>query len=470
MTSNAFHRTRRRGRLTAAASTAATAVIALIAAAGCTFSPHGETAIRRQADTAGRPFALPPPRRHPQPLPAVPTPRQLVSRALVESPDVEAAYWQWRAAIEEIPQQGTEPTVPMLGATIGLQSGATSAAGTMLQLANMSSAPIEWPIKPLTQARAALQRAYAAGWNYRRAQFAARRDVLDAWYKLTADVKMVDLLRQDERLLGELEAFARARIETGTTPATTALSVEDERTALRARIIAVSARLPADRAELNQILGRPVRSALGVPDRFPRQPARRADMDRLLAQAVRRNPDLAALRREIRADRLDIERAKLDYLPDFTLSVDSSLDGLMQNPGAGIMLPFMAYQGIDAAIRQSRDRLRQARAQLRSRRLGVTSGLVADLVLIDGDVRQIDLYENTLLPRLRQLADFARTDVAQSQTASDAPVRIERLRVRARETILDLRLDAARRTADVEAITAARLGNGAALSGAAGNE
>jgi hypothetical protein len=29
----------------------------------------------------------------------------------------------------------------------------------MLQLANMSSAPIEWPSKPLAEARAALQRA-----------------------------------------------------------------------------------------------------------------------------------------------------------------------------------------------------------------------------------------------------------------------------------------------------------------------
>ena len=425
--------------------------------AACTFLPHGEAALRQEADRAGRQFAEPPQRRHHQPLPAVPTRQQLVSRALLESPEVEAAYWQWRAAIEEIPQRGTEPTVPMLGATVGLDNGTASATNTMLQLANMSSAPIEWPIKPLTAARAALQRAYAAGWDYRRAQFAVRRDTLDAWYTLTADTEMLRLLRQDERLLDELDAFARVRIETGTTPATTALSIEDERTALRARIVAVSARLPADRANLNRILGRPARRALGVPERFPRHLAPQANMDRLLAQAVWRNPELAGLRREIRADRFDIERARLEYLPDFTLSVAAGLDGATQSPGAGIMFPIAAYQGIDAAIRQSRDRLRKTRAQLRSRRLGIAADLVADLVRLDADTREIDLYEKNLLPRLRGMADFARADIAQDVAESDEPVRIERLRIKALETLLDLRLDAATQAADVDAIAATRL-------------
>ena len=121
------------------------------------------------------------------------------------------------------------------------------------------------------------------------------------------------------------------------------------------------------------------------------------------------------------------------------------------------MFPIVAYKGIDAAIRQSRDWLRETQAQLRSRRLGIAADLVADLVSIEGDARQIDLYEGTLLPRLRYIADFARTDVAQNQAAGDEPVRIERLRVQVLETALALRLDEAKRIADLDAITAAQL-------------
>ena len=428
--------------------------------AGCTFLPRGTSALRRAAVHAGRPFVKPPRQRHLPPLSAVPTSQELVQRALLNSPEVEASYWQWRASIEAIAQQGTELTVPALGASVGLKSGVASSANTMLQLANMSSAPIEWPAKPFAQARAALQRAYAAGWNYRRAQFAARRQTLEAWYKLVADTQTLGLLRRDAALLRELDAFARARIEAGGASPTQALAIENELTGLRTRIAAVSAALPADRAQVNRLIGRPVRRALRVPGTLPRVSLARHDMTRTLALAARRNPLLAGLRRDVRAGRIDIERASMNYIPDFTVSAATSLDGITQSLGGAIMFPFVRYRAIDAAIRQNRDWLRETEARLRSQRLGIAARLMADLMIIRGDVRQIDLYEGVLLPRLARLAAFARTDVAQSQAAVDEPTRIERTRVQVRETVVRLRLDEADRLADVDALVATRLGRG----------
>ncbi len=435
------------------------AVAALLT--GCTFIPRGTSALRHEAVRAGRPFVEPPPERHLPPLSAVPTAGELVHRALLDSPDVEAAYWQWRVALEAVPQRGTQATVPMIGGTVSLKNGAASAGGAMLELANMSSAPIEWPGKPRAEARAALQRAYAAGWKFRRAQFAVRRQTLDAWHTLVADSAMLVLLRRDAALLRELDAFARARIEAGAASPTTALAVENELTRVRAKIAAASAKLPADRAAVNRVLGRPVRRPLGVPRDLPRQTLPRGGMRRTLALAVRRNPDLAALRRDIRAGRIDIERARMSYIPDFTLSAASSLDGITQNLGGALMLPFVRYQAINAAIRQSRDRLRETEAQLRSRRLGIAARLLTDLVMIQGDTRQIDLYEGDFLPRLARMAAFARTDVEQSRAALEEPVRIERTRVQVQEAVLALRLDEAERLADMEDLAAVRLAGAA---------
>lgn len=428
--------------------------------AGCTFIPRGTSALRREAVHAGRPFVRPPGLRRPPPLSAVPTSRELVYRALFDSPQVEASYWQWRAAIEAIAQRGTEMTVPALGASVGLKNGAASSASTMLQLANMSSAPIEWPAKPLAQARAALQRAYAAGWNYRRAQFAARRQTLDAWYKLVADEQMLGLLRRDAALLRELDAFAHARIETGADSPTQALTIEDELTGLHARIAAVSAALPADRARVNRFIGRSVRRALRVPGTLPRVSLSGRDVTRTLALAARRNPQLAGLRRDVRAGRIDIERARMNYIPDFTLSAATALDGITQNLGGAIMIPFVRYRAINAAIRQNRDWLRETQAQLRSRRLGIAARLVADLMMIRGDARQIELYEGVVLPRLANLAAFARLDVAQDQAKIEETIRIGRMRVQVEETVLGLRLDEAERLADVDALVGTRLGRG----------
>jgi len=421
--------------------------------------PRGAHALRRQAVLAGQPFIEPPHRRRLPPLPAVPTPRELVRRALLNSPDVEVAYWRWRAAIEDIPQRGTEMTVPMLGATVGLTNGAASDASTMLSLANMGSAPIEWPSKPLADARAALQRAYAAGWQFRRAQFVVRRQTLNAWYKLVADSAMLDLLRRDAVLLRELDAFAQARIEAGTASPTAALTIENGLTQLRARMAAVSAELAADRTALNRIIGRPVRRPMRVPEKLPRAPLPHGGLIRMLTLAVRRNPELAALRRDIRAGRIDIERAKLSYIPDFNLSAATSLDGIVQNLGGAIMFPFVRYRAINAAIRQNRDELRQSEAELRSGRLSIAARVIADLVIVQSDARQINLYEGVVLPRLQRLAVFARTDVEQNRAAIDEPVQIERTRVRIQESILELRLDEAERSADMDALIGARLEN-----------
>ena len=425
--------------------------------AGCTFMPRGAALLQREAVRAGRPFAAGSHAGHLPKLPDVPTSEELVRRALLNSPDVQSAYWQWRAAIEAITLRGTETTVPALAATVGLKNGAASDAGTLLQLANMSSAPIEWPAKPLAEARAALQRAYAAGWEFRRAQFTVRRQTLDAWYRLVSDTAKLNLLRRDAALVGELDEFAQAGIEAGTVGPGAALRIENELTGLHARMRALQGRLPADRAAVNRVLGRPATRPLGVPQSFPRLSAARGSITRLVELAVRGNPDLAALRREIRAGRIDIERASMNYVPDFSLSAATGLDGLTQSLGGALMFPFVRYRAIDAAIRQNRDWLRERRAQLRSRRLGISAQLVSDLEMVHSDGAQIALYSRDVLPRLGQLAAFARMDVAQTRASIDALVQIERTRVQIQETLLELRLDEARRLADLDALTAARL-------------
>ena len=73
--------------------------------AGCTFLPRGTATVRHEAIRAGRAFLRPPAQRHLPTLSAVPTAPELVHRALLNSPDVEAAYWRWRAAIEVIAPQ-----------------------------------------------------------------------------------------------------------------------------------------------------------------------------------------------------------------------------------------------------------------------------------------------------------------------------------------------------------------------------
>ena len=83
----------------------------LIILTGCTVHPQGESQERLAAKQQGAPYVKPFEHRPPTTLPANPTPDDLVRVALLNNADLEQKYWDWRSAIEQITQDGTEQVV-----------------------------------------------------------------------------------------------------------------------------------------------------------------------------------------------------------------------------------------------------------------------------------------------------------------------------------------------------------------------
>ena len=86
------------------------AVLVLVSVAGCTVHPVGERAERDAATEAGKPFAHQIEKRDLPPLPENPTADDLVRYAFGVNAELEQHYWEWRSAIEQIPQDGTQAT------------------------------------------------------------------------------------------------------------------------------------------------------------------------------------------------------------------------------------------------------------------------------------------------------------------------------------------------------------------------
>jgi hypothetical protein len=124
---------------------------------------------------------------------------------------------------------------------------------------------------------------------------------------------------------------------------------------------------------------------------------------------------LGATRRDVRDGGIDIERTRMNDIRDITASAATAVDGVTQNLGGALVLPFVRYPAINVAIRQNRDWLRESAAQLRSRRLGIGARPVA----------------------------FALSNVAQSQVAIDEPTHLESTRLQVQEVVVQLRLDEA---------------------------
>ncbi len=438
------------------AFTLALALTSLLLVAGCTMTPAGENSLRRQAITTGKPFEKPYVKRHIPPLAPNVTPSQMVRYALLNNPDVEAAYWKFRAAIENIPQAGTESTTPMLSGVGGIQNGSFSAANSSLGIANMGSAPIQWPSKPLASAKIALQKARAAEWTFRRSQFSLRRSVLDAWYSYARTAVLLNLAKRDLKLSVELQMIASANVQIGKDPAEL-LAAQNRITVLRTRIIALQQELPQKLAMINRWLGRKPDAPLDIPAHLPKVQELRISDSRILAIAARRNPALAELRRLSAGEKISIYRAKLQYVPNFNLGASFSLDGIMQNLSGAIMFPIVRYQAINASIRQARYRLRDVYSRERATYDLISQRLIVDLLALKSDREQLHLLNYSLLPRIREIAAFSAANFEQGGASISGQVQARRLDLNVQRMVADLQTDALDRIADIDAIIAVPL-------------
>ena len=425
--------------------------------AGCTVTPQGENSLRRAAALAGKPYERPYAQRHIPPLPLKATSSQLVRFALLNSPEVEQAYWQWRAAIEQIPQAGTQATTLMLNAGTTLQNGQASLANTILGAGNMTGSDIRWPSKLTTQARAALESARAAGWRYRAAIFAVRRAVLVAWYRYARTAAVLQLNQRRRQFLTTIAALSRAGISTGGRPAAGWLVSQNAVDEIDVQIIALQHQLPRDLAALNGVLGRPPAAPMNPPRAVPALSLSRFGPKQLWLLAAHRNPQLRGLARDISANRFDIRRAQQQYIPNFDIGLTSSLDGTAQSFSGALVVPVLRYKAINAAIAQARDQLRAAQSARRSVHVTLAAQLLGDVIATHNDYRQIELFQNSILPRLKIIVFLARADYQQGNGGIDREIKSQNELLAIRQTLVDLQADLDIRIADMDAIIAAPL-------------
>lgn len=432
-----------------------------IGLSGCTVHPLGESAQRRAASRSGRPYLGKPDQRTLPPLPDNPTVQDLVRRAMLANAELEQKYWEWRAAIEQIPQDGTPDTTLALNAATSITRGRTGPADTVLTAQNMPSMMIPWPGKLSAAARRALENARAAGLRFRQAQFDLRQKVLDAWdnYALTAE--LIRLEDTNAQLLQTTAMVAEARNRAGAAGQQELLKARNALDLSRNDLASMRAQLPVERAALNALLDRGPDATLGIPTSLPERRAMTVDDAQLLALAAIQNPQLAALARQIAGQKEGIELARLQDYPDFMVGVSSDLAGITQTLAAMITVPLLRQQAIDAAIAQAWADLRATEAARRQTHNDLVARIVTDIRTLRDADRQLDLFEQTVLPRARQVVPLARAAYEAGQSSLPDLLDSQRSLISIERLVADLRITRDKRLADLESITAARIDSAA---------
>jgi outer membrane protein TolC len=431
--------------------------VAPIILAGCTIHPAGEREERQAALHASAPFAQPVEKRQLPPIAENASSDELVRHALLSSPELEQRYWEWRSAIEQIPQDGTQATNLAISGSTTISKGQFSTDRTVLTVLNDPMADIVWPTKLSVAAQRALENARAAGLRFTQEKFDLRTKVLNASYDFALNAELIRIEQSNAQLLAQSALVVEARNRAGTAGQQDVLKTRNELDMSRNDIANMEAQNPALLSAINALLDRQPTAPLSVSTALPTsRPVAYGDLE-LLTMAVRQNPQLSALAAEIRARGNGIELARLQYVPDFSLSAGTDLAGLTQTLLGSITVPVLRYQAINAAIAQAEANLHASEAMRRQTEKDLGARLVGDVTSIRDADRQLELFDQTILPRLERTVELSRSAYESGQSSLLDLLDSQRSLLSVRRLVAELRVARAKRLADLESVTARTL-------------
>ncbi|MFA6043885.1 MAG: TolC family protein [Phycisphaerales bacterium] len=423
--------------------------LSLAGLSGCALTPSGTKEEQARMDEAGRPYEAPFEQRALPELPASSSWREVLHRAFLANGDLEASYFEWKAAVQRIEMASAYPNSNVqFGYSYMFSSEQMKTFDRQtFSLGFDPSMNLSFPTKVQQKGRVALDEARTTAERFRTAKFDLQRRVLSSW----ADLRMLEQKRriqQEQLALSHLTIDAtRARAQAGGVQRDL-LRAEASLRTLENNIQNTEAELTAMRAMLNGMLARDPNASLAAAAADVREIA--ATDDQILAVAVERNPEIAALAHQVQGRTDALELARMQWIPDINPSFMFT-GNVSQALGATIMLPTTIAE-IKGGIREAEAMLRSGDAMLRQTRSDRAATLVATLVALRNNERQAALFETTLLP----LAERVLTNMRQSYASGAAMyldlIEAQNMLLDTRLMIVEARASREKRLAELEAL------------------
>jgi cobalt-zinc-cadmium efflux system outer membrane protein len=426
----------------------------ILLVSGCTIHPRGEDAQRKAAKDAGAPYARKFESRNIPPLSPDASLEEIVNYALLTNGDLEQRYWEWRSAIEQIPQDGTQTTNLMLSAGTMIDRGKLSWDRTTVTIGNDPMSDIVFPGKLSTAAQRGLENARAADYRFQKARYELRAKVLTAYYDYALTAELISLEEAGAQLMSTTASVVEARNRAGSAGQQDVLKAQNDVDLANNQIAMLRAQAAGQQAMLNALLARDARTPIPLPRR--QIPARAIGLgdDQIVALAAERNPELAALAAEIRGKADGVRLARLQYVPDFSINTGTDLAGLTQTLMSAITVPVLRAEAINAAIAQARANLRAAEAMRRQNKNDLAARVVDDLSTLRDADRQLGLLHETILPRAAMMVDLSRSAYESGRSSLLELLDSQRSLIEIQRMEATLRATRNARLANLEAVTA----------------
>jgi outer membrane protein TolC len=417
-------------------------------------APSGIGLERANLFDAGEPFEPEVANRELPQLSDNPTWRQILNRAFLANGQLEAAYFQWKAALARIDIAASWPNSNVeLGFDYLFSSEQMKSWDRTTIFAGFDPAmSLTLPQKARQAGKVALAEARAAGVLFEQMKFDLQRDALVAWFDYLRAAQLERIERDNVALLRLLADTASARVQAGG-PQQDLLKAQIELSLAENTLQKLQAERVSLRATVNALIAREPDAPLNPPAELPAPRAMPVDDARIIAIAVDKNKELAALAHQVQGRRDALELARMQWIPDF--NVTAGFTGtISQFVGASLMLPTNA-PAIRGAIEESRATLRAQEAILRQGKLDRAAEVVAALLMARDAARQSDLFEQQVLPRARQTLDAAREAYSAGRAGFIELIEAQRTLLDVRRMIVEARITRENALAELECLICA---------------
>jgi outer membrane protein, heavy metal efflux system len=380
-----------------------------------------------------------------------------LAQAALHNPELESAFYRWKAALEKIPQARALPD-PRFTFAYYIRNVETRVGPQEARLALLQTFP--WfGVLGLREDMAA-QEAKAAKAQYDALKFKVFYDVKNAFYEYAYLAQALQISREDMELLRYFESVARARYSAGAVPYADVARTQVQLGRLE------------DRLRTLQDLRKPLMARLAAsmnlpPDtEFPWPPAVPIMIlcpteEELFKALPEHSPQIKRLEYLEARDKADIELARKQFYPDVTFGIENIVTGsaLMPNtPDSGkdaviasvtINIPFW-WERRKAAVREGHAKMSATSKGTEALKRSLLSDMELALYKYRDAQRKIDLYLNTLIPKAEEALGVT-LEAFQAGTLSSLDL------IDAEKTLLEFQLsyiraltDQAQRVAELE--------------------
>src|SRR5436190_13892311 len=326
----------------------------------------------------------------------------LLKFAMLNQPQVEAAYYDWSASVERITTARSRPD-PQLTFQMDIENIVSSVmpgfmvnfpgAGKLRAAASIASA--ESQAKYFTFQSAVLETTY---------------DVKRAYYQIHFLEDRIRVNRATLELSSELEKLARAQNEVGKVTLQDVLRAQIEQNRLKNDLANLEDARNSLLADLKSVLGLgPNEADPPVPGNF--EPAAlELSSEKLLASAMEHSPRLKAMEAEVRAAEAAIVLANKGRNPDVGvgLMADARMSPVLYRPWATVSLPVWRDK-IAAQIAEGQAAKKAAEARFSSEQLAIAVEFAERSVAYREATRNLEVLQHELLPKQRQSLEVARS-------------------------------------------------------------